>query len=148
MSLWKRSRRRDVESELRAARPEPPSMLLSAIEGKIQRSATTTRRFGPRIAVALTLTAGLLAAVASVGGVSSAARGVQHVARSVTGLTGKHEPRAADRTSAGHQYGHTIRVCHHGRVIEISVSALPAHLAHGDSIVPQTSPIGSPCHVH
>jgi hypothetical protein len=142
---WKRSRRLEVESELRAARAEPPQALIERIETTIERSAPTSH-LRARLAVGATLTAVMVAAVAAVGGVSAAASGVGHAVRSLTGLTGTHAPRVVDRTSAGHQYGHLIKICHHGRVIAISASALPAHLALGDFTVPLSSVVGSICH--
>ena len=98
-----------------------------------------------RLAFGAALTAGMLAALASVGGVGFAASSVHQVAKSVIRITHTNHPRVINRTAAGDQYGRKVKVCHKGHVISISESALPAHKAHGDQVVSQDAKVGSKC---
>ena len=139
MKSFRRRRGIDLERELRAKRPEPRPELVAMISEKIERAP---RRQGVRIAFGAALTAAMLAAVAAVGGVGLAASSVHTVAKSVIRITHTSQPRAVNKSSAADQY-RKVRVCHKGKVIEISESALPAHLRHGDYVT--TAPKGSSC---
>jgi hypothetical protein len=41
-----------------------------------------------------------------------------------------------DNSPAAAQYQYRVAVCHEGRTLFISIAALPAHLAHGDTAGP------------
>jgi hypothetical protein len=76
------SRRGDgLERALRAARPEPRKELVLAIEGRVR--AARPRRATFRVAVPAALTAAMVAALASVGGMGYAASQVQHAVTAV-----------------------------------------------------------------
>jgi hypothetical protein len=134
----------DVERELRANRPEPRAELVSMISERIARTPRRSHA-GFRVAFGAGLTAGLLAAVAAVGGVGFAASSVHQVAKSVIRITHTSHPRVVNNnTSAADQY-RKVKVCHKGKVITISESALPAHKAHGDQQVSNSAKNGSKC---
>jgi hypothetical protein len=139
LKSFRRRRGIDLERELRTNRPEPRPELVAMISEKIDRAP---RRQGVRIAFGAALTAAMLAAVAAVGGVGFAASSVQKVAKSVIRITHTSQPRTINKSSAADQY-RKVRVCHKGKVIEISENALPAHLKHGDYVT--TAPKGSKC---
>jgi uncharacterized membrane protein YgcG len=81
-------------------------------ENAMQRRDTLRRPRG--IAVAVATTVASLVAFAALGGVGLAQSGM--------GI-------------AQYQYGKKVTICHKGKVtITVSVSALPAHMAHGDKV--------------
>jgi hypothetical protein len=133
----------DLEARLGANRPEPPVDLLQSLSLQIEETRRDLRRrtffrLGPAVAI----TAVLLGALASFGGLSYAASGTAHAAKAVKSVVTSSEPRTLKQSAARDQYheGKTT-ICHHAgpnhRVtITVSDSALPAHLAHGDTIGP------------
>ena len=132
----------DVERELRSSRPEARPELVSMISERIER--TPRRSYaGFRIAFGAGLTAGLLAAVATVGGVGFAASSATKVAKSVIRITHTSHPRVVNHSSAADQY-RKVKVCHKGKVIEVSEASVPTHRAHGDKIGVSGKP-GSKC---
>ena len=52
---------------------------------------------------------------------------------SVLGLALVAGPALADKSGKEKKRGHKVEVCHNGNSIHIARSALPAHLAHGDT---------------
>lgn len=77
-------RRRDgLEHELRAERPSPSEELVSRIEARLREATPLRRRGSLRLALPVTLTAGLVIALATVGGVSYAATSVESAAKAV-----------------------------------------------------------------
>ena len=53
----------------------------------------------------------------------------------------QHKLVIVKRSAAHSQYGHhKVTICHNGHTITIDEDALPAHLAHGDTL--------GPCHTH
>lgn len=91
---------------------------------------------GLRFLLAGVLTAGLLAALASVGAVSYAANAVQHSAKHLT--SSKPSGNGGwQRDPAFDQYGRRkVTICHKGKTISVSRSAVPAHRRHGDTVGP------------
>jgi len=124
----------DLERELRRNRPEPRAEFLAALVGRERRS--TARRL--RVGFAGALTAAIVTALASFGGLSYAASGVESVARVATKIVTPKKPSKPHATqqlsSAAAQYPPKITICHRGHTITISQNALPAHIAHGDSV--------------
>ena len=145
--FWKRDRGPlDLEAELRASRPEPRPEFVQMLGTRVRESG---RRAGSlRIAFAGGLTALMLVAVASVGGVSYAAGGAHGVWQSAHKLVSKHSKShrtAPAKSSAKDQYGgqEKVTICHHTgskknptETIQVSKSAVPGHLKHGDSVGP------------
>ena len=124
----------DLERELRRNRPEPRAEFLAALVGRERRS--TARRL--RVGFAGALTAAMVTALASFGGLSYAASGVESVARVATKIVTPKKPSKPHATqqlsSAAAQYPEKVTICHRGHTITISQNALPAHIAHGDSV--------------
>ena len=138
--FWSRDRGPlDLEAELSARRPEPRPEFVQAMATRVGESRKSTRN--PRPAFAIALTAFMLAALSSIGGVSYAANAVQKAAKRVVAPTQLVRPA---KSSAADQYGNPkVTICHHTgskknptQTITVSESAVPAHLKHGDTIGP------------
>ena len=95
-----------LESELRAARPEPPAQLVQKIVGTLEPRQTRRASAGLRLAWASALTVALVAALAATGGLVYAASAVVHATRAThvfqSAPTG---PPAAALSSSCSQYG-------------------------------------------
>ena len=137
--FWNRDRGPlDLEAELSARRPEPRPEFVQAMATRVGESRKSTRN--PRPAFAIALTAFMLAALSSIGGVSYAANAVQKAAKRVVAPTQLVRPKS----SAADQYANPkVTICHHTgskknptQTITVSESAVPAHLKHGDTIGP------------
>jgi hypothetical protein len=138
---WRK--RTALESALRVTRAEPRPEFVAAIVDRVQRTSPHRPAGSLRIAFAGGLTAALLVALASFGGLGYAAAGVSSVASSVQRATGTEEPRTVAGSAAQAQYVARITICHNTGsatnptvTITISESALPAHRRHGDTIGP------------
>ena len=123
----------DLERELRRNRPEPRTeFLASMVErvGRERRSAGKRMRLG----FAGALTAMIVISLGVFGGLGYAASAVHSVAHVATKIVKPSKPKPVKQlSSAGAQYPKKVKVCHKGKTITISQSALPAHLAHGDT---------------
>jgi cytochrome c-type biogenesis protein CcmH/NrfG len=76
MRTWRKKREGlELEAELRANRPEPSRELLHRLEASVRQDGRRSRSGSFRVAFAGALAAGLLTALASVGGLSYAATG-------------------------------------------------------------------------
>lgn len=93
-----------------------------------------------RLVAPAAITAAFLGSLASFGGLSYAASGTAHATGAVKRLVTSSKPHALKQSAAKDQYQEDkTTICHHAgprhRVtITVSNSALPAHLAHGDTI--------------
>jgi hypothetical protein len=102
MRSWRRNRSTELEAELRANRPEPSDELVHRLESRV-RSDGRERAGSFRVAFAGALAAGVLAALASVGGLGYAATGAgQAVDRAsrmvhIGGVTLVHQSAARDQ---------------------------------------------------
>jgi len=88
-----------------------------------------------RIAFVGALTAAMVAALASVGGLGYAAGSAKTTWHAVT-HNAKHNGTSraqSTRTPAAFEYGGKVLMCHNGHTIFVSVNAVPAHLRHGDT---------------
>lgn len=113
-----------------------------------------------RIAFAGALTTALLVALTTVGGLGYAATKV-HAAASIVakvaspgaksspsqrgdarrdeGVSGRSDGEGDDDdddNADDDQYGHKVTICHKGHTISVDRHAVPAHLAHGDTVGP------------
>ncbi len=96
-------RRDSLGRQLRAARPQPPSALVSRIEERV-RSAQPRRRVGWRLAMPVAFTGSLAAALAAVGGIGYAASSIEHAAKTVSHVFMRaqaHEPVIVRGLSSG-----------------------------------------------
>jgi hypothetical protein len=73
-----------LERELRTARPRPADELVSQIEARVSERSASARRSSFRIAVPVVVTATMVGALATVGGVSYAASSVTSAAKAVS----------------------------------------------------------------
>lgn len=96
-------RRDSLARQLRAARPQPPSALVSRIEERV-RAVRPRRRGTWRVAVPVAFTGALAAALAAVGGIGYAASSVEHAAKTVSHVFMRaqaHEPVIVRGLSSG-----------------------------------------------
>jgi hypothetical protein len=104
--FFKRANR--LEGELRARRPRPSDELVSRIEGHIRSDQPARVRRSFRVAVPVTLTAVMIGALASVGGVSYAATSVGHAVKAVSHVFSPAKSHVtltiAGGTAGGDQY--------------------------------------------
>jgi hypothetical protein len=94
----------DLERELRARRPEPREEFLHALEARVQESPRRARG-GFRVAFVGAVTAVMLFALASVGGLGHAASAVSDVAVTAKRIVKKKGPKIIKKSSAAKQYG-------------------------------------------
>src|SRR3954466_3922252 len=111
-------RKDDLEARLRAERPQPRADFLASVAEKVgsDRAKAKKPRFG--LVFASGLTAALLVALASVGGIGYAASGGWHRVKSATKVVQppvhRQRPASANgaRSSAADQYGKKVTICH------------------------------------
>jgi hypothetical protein len=116
---------------------------VAAIVDRVERAAPQRRAGSFRVAFAGGLTAALLVALASFGGLSYAASGASSAVKSVKRVTGTQQPRTVQGSAAQNQYEGRITICHHTGsltnptvTITINANAFPAHQRHGDTFGP------------
>jgi hypothetical protein len=94
----------DLERELRANRPEPRDEFIHALEARVRQSPQRSRG-GFRVALVGAVTACMLFALASVGGMGYAASAVSDVAVTAKRIVKKKGPKIVKKSSAASQYG-------------------------------------------
>jgi hypothetical protein len=102
--FFRRDEGRDLERELRAARPEPRDEFVHMLEGRV-RGTQRRARGGFRVAFVGAITACMLFALASVGGLGYAASAVGDVAVTAKRIVKKKGPKIVKKSSAASQYG-------------------------------------------
>jgi hypothetical protein len=106
MRSWRRKRESaGLEAELRANRPEPSRELLSKLEARVREDGRRSRAGSFRIAFAGALAAGVLAALASVGGLAYATTGVGQAVEKATRIVHTHGVTTLHKSAARDQYG-------------------------------------------
>lgn len=138
MKRFRPGRQDELGSELRAGRPEPSSDLVQTLSERIGSNGRRARlHTASRLSFAGALTVLMLGTLASFGGLSYAASGTKQAVIAVKQVVAPLRPQAAGNTAARDQYEpKKVTICHNGRTITISRSALPAHLRHGDTVGP------------
>jgi hypothetical protein len=116
MRTWRRNRESaGLEAELRANRPEPSRELLSKLEARVREDGRHSRAGSFRIAFAGALAAGLLAALASVGGLAYAATGVGQAMEKATRVVHTHGVTTLHKSAARSQYSKPKAKCPKGK---------------------------------
>ncbi len=95
---------RDLESELRAARPEPRREFVNALEARVRHDGRRAARGSFRVAFVGALTACMLFALASVGGLGYAASSLNDVAVTAKRIVKKKGPTIIKKSPAKSQY--------------------------------------------
>ena len=103
MRSWRRNRSDGLEAELRANRPEPSDELVQKIESRVRADRRRAGSF--RVAFAGAIVAGVLAALASVGGLGYAATSAGHAVASAKRVMHVHAEARVRKSAAGDQYG-------------------------------------------
>jgi hypothetical protein len=137
-----RPRRQDeLTSELRARRPEPSPEFSRTISERIGADGRRVRLYAAsRLSFAAALTVAMLGTLASFGGLSYAASGTKQTVEAVKHVVMSSRPRVVQQSPAQAQYVEKVTICHKGHTISVPTTALPAHLAHGDTVGP--CPVG------
>ncbi len=107
----------DLEQRLRRSRPEARDEFVQSLATEVRSERRRSRSSAFRIAFAGGLTAAMLAALASVGGLGYAASSAGNAWKAVTG---KHAVNQPAQSSAADQYAKKAPVCHNGHVIYVS----------------------------
>jgi hypothetical protein len=95
----------DLEAALRAARPEPGPHLLEAVAARVRDERPRSRRSSARVAFAMGVSALILVALASVGGLSYAAAGATKAFDAAKSAVGGSGPGTASHDPSHTQYG-------------------------------------------
>jgi hypothetical protein len=103
MRSWRRNPESGLEAELRSNRPEPSQELVNRLEGRV-RSHRDARVGSFRVAFAGALAVGVLAALASVGGLGYAATGAGSAVDQAKRVMHVHAVRTIHKTAAADQY--------------------------------------------
>jgi hypothetical protein len=147
--FWRRETQ-GLESELRANRPKPSTDLVRSLFLRIEDDRRRSRLNSlSRLSFAGALTVLILGTVGAFGGLGYAASGTTNVVNVVKRAVAPSKPQLVQRSAAQDQYQpQKVTICHRtgsGKrvTITISESALPAHLAHGDTVGPCTGVAGA-----
>ena len=103
MRSWRRNPESGLEAELRSNRPEPSDELVNRLEGRV-RSHRDARAGSFRVAFAGALAVGVLAALASVGGLGYAATGAGTAVNQAQRVMHVHAVKTIHTTAAADQY--------------------------------------------
>jgi hypothetical protein len=103
MRSWRRNPESGLQAELRSNRPEPSDELVNRLEGRV-RSHRDARAGSFRVAFAGALAVGVLAALASVGGLGYAASGAGTAVQQAKRVAHVHAVRTIRKTAAADQY--------------------------------------------
>jgi hypothetical protein len=105
MRTWRRKRESGgLEAELRANRPEPSSEFVHQLEARVRQDGRHSRAGSFRIAFAGALAAGVLTALASVGGLGYAATGAGQAVEKAKRVVHQHGVTTLHKSAARDQY--------------------------------------------
>ena len=114
MRSWRRNPESGLEAELRANRPEPSRELVDRLEMRVRTHGRTSRSGSFRVAFAGALAAGLLTALASVGGLGYAATGANQAVHSAKRVMHVHAVATLKKSAAQDQYRKPKHKCRKG----------------------------------
>ena len=114
MRSWRRNPDSGLEAELRANRPEPTPELVDRLEMRVRTHGRDRRAGSFRVAFAGALAAGLLTALASVGGLSYAATGANQAVHSAKRVMHVHAVATLKQSAAQDQYRKPKHKCRKG----------------------------------
>jgi hypothetical protein len=136
-----------VERKLRHDRPQPSETLMQRIAEDVSGRPARSRL---NLGLAFALTAALAVAFALTGGIGYASSAASNGKSALTQLVSGESPGKSakgksqqSKASSAKQYGHKVLICHippghpeNAHTISVDQSAVPAHLAHGDTLGP------------
>jgi hypothetical protein len=148
--FWKRSDVHEIESLLRRQRPQPPDELVDNLARRVSGTPAAPRPKLARssfatavIVVALVVLAGFGALGRAASAVSNSASAAVETVKSAVAPDSKtpapESPSgySAKTKAAESEYVEKQAVCHKGKnTLFLPPSAIPAHLAHGDTLGP------------
>ena len=114
MRSWRRNPDSGLEAELRASRPEPSPELVDRLEMRVRTHGRDRRAGSFRVAFAGALAAGLLTALASVGGLGYAATGANQAVHSAKRVMHVHAVATLKQSAAQDQYRKPKQKCRKG----------------------------------
>ena len=114
MRSWRRNPDSGLEAELRANRPEPSPELVDRLEMRVRTHGRDRRAGSFRVAFAGALAAGLLTALASVGGLGYAATGANQAVHSAKRVMHVHAVATLKQSAAQDQYRKPKQKCRKG----------------------------------
>ena len=114
MRAWRRNPESGLEAELRSNRPEPSRELVDRLEMRVRTHGRTSRSGSFRVAFAGALAAGLLTALASVGGLGYAATGANQAVHSAKRVMHVHAVATLKKSAAQDQYRKPKHKCRKG----------------------------------
>jgi hypothetical protein len=114
MRSWRRNPDSGLEAELRANRPEPSPELVDRLEMRVRTHGRDRRAGSFRVAFAGALAAGLLTALASVGGPGYAATGANQAVHSAKRVMHVHAVATLKKSAAQDQYRKPKHKCRKG----------------------------------
>ena len=137
----------ELESNLRADRPQPLSDLVSQVVGRVEATPAPFRRSRARLVLAGVLTTGALVAFALVGGFSYTASAASAVAHA-TGISNPHSNKSngngnaansnanSNANASANQYQEKVVICHrppgnesNAQTLTLSPAGAQNHLA-------------------
>ena len=104
MRSWRRNPESGLEAELRANRPEPSRELVDRLEMRVRTHGRDRRAGSFRVAFAGALAAGVLTALASVGGLGYAATGASQAVEKAKRVVHVQTVRTLHKSAAQDQY--------------------------------------------
>ena len=138
--FWKRHGGLDLEGELRAARPEPRPEFTQMLAERVGERRRSYR--GVRMALAASVAAMLLVAVAAIGGIGYAASAGHAIVKAATSVATVHSPSVVHKSAAADQYPtRKVKVCRNGHVISIPANKVKPT----DKKVSSSAKVGSKC---
>ena len=114
MRSWRRNPDSGLEAELRANKPEPSPELVDRLEMHVRTHGRDRRAGSFRVAFAGALVVGLMASLASVGGLGYAATGANQAVHTAKSVMHVHAVATLKKSAAQDQYRKPKAKCRKG----------------------------------